>query len=787
MGSLSLKKKLLISFLIVGLLPVLIVTIVQLNENKKALSLEAKNKLIAVREAKAFQLEKLYETMMGQVSSLSKNLTTLSAINDFTKSFDQVTSDMKREDVQRAKSRLEIFYYNEFGEKFLKENKGVVDKKTKEEKLRNKLENLSDAAILLQDAFISSNPHEMGEKDKLNQLEVKNSYSLFHSRYHETFRSYLKTFGFYDIFLVSVKTNKIVYSVYKELDFATDLEIGPYAQSQLGIAYKNALKQTEADQAYISEMDMYFPSYNDPAQFVSSAVFNSLGEIVGVLIFQIPVEKINQILTGEYKWQTQGLGRSGEAYIIGADKVMRSVSRFLVEDQNKYINEFRQRENDEGKVAYLSNKKTTALASLVDTRGANAVSSGQRGFDIFPDYRGVNVLSAYRPLEIPYLQWSILSEMDEDEALASVKRLEYITLIITLAVSIIIVGFTLFFSTRISAKLNEVAYRLGRSSKTLSKSSEHIFESSQDISEASNQQASSLQETTSSLNEISSMVAKSTDNVEIATDLSQTNQKNVQKGQEIIKDLKTKIQKIHDNSNLLISSVDENSRELEKLKDVIAEIVQKTEVIDDIVFQTKLLSFNASVEAARAGIHGKGFSVVAQEVGALAHMSGNASKEISALLERSKEQVDYTVESGQKKMDDVVKEGRTAIDEGLEALKSFNDILSQIDKSSHQVNLTIRDIYVSAKEQSVGVNEISQAMNQLDSVTQLNTKIAHDSAVRSDELKQQSDDLLTIVKTIELIVRGHTSIDKTFTVDVNEDVHASRRESKLKTKLQKVA
>jgi hypothetical protein len=93
------------------------------------------------------------------------------------------------------------------------------------------------------------------------------------------------------------------------------------------------------------------------------------------------------------------------------------------------------------------------------------------------------------------------------------------------------------------------------------------------------------------------------------------------------------IMEIQETNKKLVDDVLEGNRKISEIVELVKEIGNKTKVINDIVFQTKLLSFNASVEAARAGEHGKGFAVVAEEVGNLASMSGQASKEISALLE----------------------------------------------------------------------------------------------------------------------------------------------------------
>ncbi|MFG1481371.1 methyl-accepting chemotaxis protein [Halobacteriovorax sp. HFRX-2_2] len=748
----SLNKKLVLGFLLAGLLPSLTITFVVLNNVDKTLHKNAENMLISIREGRSFQLEELYKTMGGQVSALAQNISTIDAARQFKKSFQSFEIET-RTDFNAAKSALTSFYANEFGGQYNKTNIGKEFDRTSEI-----IRELSKNELLLQDAFISSNNNPLGSKDALVSLKDGTNYSKTHERYHDAFRTYLNKFGYYDIFLIDAQKAEVIYSVFKEADFATNLKTGPYASSGLAQAYNLAVNAKSKDAVFFTDIQKYYPSYESPAQFISAPIFEN-DKLSAVLVFQVPVAKINQILTSDEKWKEQGQGDSGETYIIGKDKVMRSVSRTLVEDEANFFKTMQKVGLSESAINYMKSKKTSALAAKIDTLGADNVVLGKTGAEIFEDYRDINVISAYKPLSIAGLDWYILSEMDEDEALASLYTVRKVIMTLITISGIAILLLALTFAKTISNSLVKLAEGLKLGAHNVLNSANALAQSSSDLSSATEQQAASLQETSASITEISAMVDRNSENANTTSDLSEKSQAKAQEGKEYVSSVKHKIEDIHKNNEVLIQSVEENNVEIQNITKVIDEISEKTKVINDIVFQTKLLSFNASVEAARAGEHGKGFAVVAEEVGALAAMSGTAAQEITELLERSIGQVHRTVENSKSKMSGIIEHGKKSVDESLVEIKTCDSVLSEILESFNEVNSSVRQIAASSTEQSAGVNEITTAVQQLDAVTQQNTSVAHTSSSKAAELKEQSNDLSRIVEDIQMIVFGENISD----------------------------
>src|SRR4029077_13527390 len=146
----------------------------------------------------------------------------------------------------------------------------------------------------------------------------------------------LRQSGLYDIFLVDPRNGNIVYTVFKELDFATSLVSGPYAKTRLGDAFRQSWALDRPGQVALSEFGEYLPSYNDQAAFLGTPIFDN-GKKIGVLIVQGPIDKINSGMQNEGKWKERGLGNSGETYLVSAaDGTPRSVARLAVEDLQAY-------------------------------------------------------------------------------------------------------------------------------------------------------------------------------------------------------------------------------------------------------------------------------------------------------------------------------------------------------------------------------------------------------------------------------------------------------------------
>jgi methyl-accepting chemotaxis protein len=240
-----------------------------------------------------------------------------------------------------------------------------------------------------------------------------------------------------------------------------------------------------------------------------------------------------------------------------------------------------------------------------------------------------------------------------------------------------------------------------------------LKQSSDSLASASTQQAAAIQETVASLTEIRRMLGQTDEHIRNSLDLTERATTLGRKGNQTIGRLQNSM-----------NAIAEANRELEKLREAFQLIQAKTRIINDIVFKTQLLSFNASIEAARAGQSGKGFSVVAEEVGRLAQTSGKASKEIESLLIESQEKVGRIV-------DQVLKRA----EEGARVTSEVNGNFLDISQSIQEMAQVLSQVGEASREQLAGMDQASRAMEQIDQATVANRQSAEQVAKIAGEIQ----------------------------------------------------
>lgn len=158
------------------------------------------------------------------------------------------------------------------------------------------------------------------------------------------------------------------------------------------------------------DFEPYDPSYHAPASFIASAVYDG-DEKMGVLVFQMPINKINQILTGDNKWRQDGLGDTGETIIIGHDYKLRSISRPLVENPVGHLSKLEQLNYTPAAIQQIRTMQTNILMEEIKTESVTRALKGRAGVLLEEDSFGEKVLTAYSPLDIGDVGWMIMSTM----------------------------------------------------------------------------------------------------------------------------------------------------------------------------------------------------------------------------------------------------------------------------------------------------------------------------------------------------------------------------------------
>jgi len=266
----------------------------------------------------------------------------------------------------------------------------------------------------------------------LAEIDIAEAFSPINEEGKEYYREYTDAYGYYDLFLIR-PDGYCYYSAYKEPDYQTNFLNGKYASSNLGQLFRNVM----ASKAFaIVDFAPYAPSNGAPAAFIAAPISHN-GEVETVIALQLSLESINDIMQ-----QREGMGKTGESYLVGQDKLMRSDS--FLDPKNHTV------------VTSFANPDTGS----VDTDASVAALSGKTGAEVIMDYNGNPVLSAYCPVNFKDLSWALIAEIDKAEALAPVKSIRNSMGIVVAVSAVLIMIFALAMFRMIMAPIKVVVANL---------------------------------------------------------------------------------------------------------------------------------------------------------------------------------------------------------------------------------------------------------------------------------------------------------------------------------------
>ena len=259
----------------------------------------------------------------------------------------------------------------------------------------------------------------------------------------------------------------------------------------------------------------------------------------------------------------------------------------------------------------------------------------------------------------------------------------------------------------VSHNLSGMVSEIRQSADMINQASSEIADGNTDLSNRTESQANNLQRTVGRMDELSGMVKASVETAQQANQVASGARSAAESGSVVV--------------GQVVSTMDEITASSRKIADIIG-------VIDGIAFQTNILALNAAVEAARAGEQGRGFAVVASEVRILAGRSAAAAKEIKTLISASVDRI----ATGSK----LVSEAGNSISEIVTQVNRVADLIEGISSSAH--------------EQARGIDEINQAISQLDSVTQQNAALVEEAAAAAGSLNHQASRMVDAVSKFKL-------------------------------------
>ncbi len=708
----------------------------------------------SIKISKIQHIEDYFAEMKYILSSKALNSETVKLLWDFDEAVENL-EDLDI-DLDLVKAKLLNYYNNEYLAHVNYNLKGAPAKKDVSFYLPK-----SDKGLILQYLYIASNsePYNKKENYKMNKM-FPTEYSEIHVQEHPILRSILEAFGRNDLLMVN-PAGDVVYSVQKNCDLGTNLLEGAYANSAIGRVFKKSLKAKKGEVVF-EDFSIYEPAYNAQVAFIAMPIY--FGEDnEGTLIFQLPKEKLNEVMNFNKQVDKVGLGESGEAFLVGSNFTMRNESRFT----NK-IKEFDIATKQAG---------TTIGNYKIETKTTRNAIEGKSRTTLGSDYLGHSVILSYGPVDVYGEKWAMIVKIDEDEALSNANS-NFINALIGTAVFIVLMILISLFIIKIFIidklkTLQNATYALAKGDGDLTKRVEvpkgdEISEVAYNINEFIEKVRVTVSEATSTSSynseiattlsrasvdmkrkaeEESSIVHEVAEDGEALQDVLRLSIEQAKQTKENIDATGNTLRNVNEKIVNLANEIEERSQDELELSNKLVELSSETtavkgvlDVISDIADQTNLLALNAAIEAARAGEHGRGFAVVADEVRKLAERTQKSLGEINTTISVITQSVNDASEHMSTNAKAIEALSQNANDVEVEIHSS----VSAIEDSITQVDETVTGYIDNSKTIATMITKVSNI-----------EKISQENQTTVDEISDASSTLMDRTNNLNDLLQGY--------------------------------
>lgn len=467
-------------------------------------------------------------------------------------------------------------------------------------------------------------------------------------------------YDFFDVWLIDAR-GQIVYSAVSGTEIGVNVLQGELEGSGLAGTFRRARSEI-----VFTDFSWFDPAEQPLAFFgVPLAGEDGLG---GVAVVGIGANVVDRVMA-----RRTGLGRTGETYVVGPNRLVRS-EVFLDPENRSVRSAFRNPER-----------------GRIDSEAVRRGLAGETGVRMLVDYRNERVLSAYTPINVFGVRWVLLAEKDVDEIFEPVSKLRRLLILAGLLIGAVVAGGGWWLARSVTRPLEQAVSEIASTSREMSVTAEQH-------ERTAGQQSAAVSETAATMNELAASARRSAEQTETASAVSDQGATRADEGDALVQEMLGAMAEIRNRT-------DDIGEQMLRLTEQTSQIQEITTAVTDLSNQINLLSLNAAVEAVRAGEHGKGFGVVAQEIRKLADQSKRSAGRIAGLLQEIQAVTNRTVmatEEGTK----TAASGTGAVNKAGEAFRSLADAVAEIAENTKQVAL-------SARQEAEAVKQANEAMNTI--------------------------------------------------------------------------
>ena len=403
-SGLSIRSSILIMLLVVSIVGALVVAAIGYQNGSDLLTAQTQNNLVQVRDSRIDQVHTLFSSIEQSLVLSAHGQSVIGAMQAFDGGF----SELGKSKITPAQTAaLNAYFANQFAPKLAAATGSTVDPSTfvpTNAAARYLQANYTITFATPAAALAASNPGD------------GSAWSAANAQYQDYFRRMTSLQGYGDAILINASGN-IVYSANKGVDLGASLTSGPYAQSDLANAWSNAISNNLPDSVSLSDFERFAPDFDAPVGWAVTPVAAN-GTVIGALAVQLPTARLDSIMTDDGAWSADGLGKTGEAYLVGGDQLLRSPSRELLQNPTLFSTDARSAGLPPAQVSRAIKSQNALLVQPARTQAVAKALQGKTGVINTPGYLGGQVISAYAPLAVDGVNWVIVAQIDRDEAFA---------------------------------------------------------------------------------------------------------------------------------------------------------------------------------------------------------------------------------------------------------------------------------------------------------------------------------------------------------------------------------
>ncbi len=719
------------------------------SHSKDALSQSVEQQFTAVAKGREQALQLYVQSLQDLLLSLANNRLTQDALYAMERPFSSYRYEVENPGEAELRSQLQRWYQQQY-QPYARSIDPAYNHDTSGWLAKAGLETL-----LLQHYYLQTNPNPPASASKLIDRADGSVYGQQHKKFHQSFVEVTNRYQLQELYLVAANGLNVVYSSHKSPVFATSLQQGAFADTELATTVKQVLKNPKAGWQ-VSKPAPFRGYFEQQVIFFAAPVFNTLAgsdQAIGALVLQLPVAALTALINQQQQWPQIGLGQTGDSYLVNAEQKLLTSLRTELADPQAFSKDF-------PALKAKANHYGLAGQFTIASEEVRAALAGQSGMQQTLDYREQPVLMSYQPVQIGQQRYALITQMDEQEAFASLQDLTQQMLWYGLLVIAVLAFAALLIARQaglaIARPLESLADQIRSASdqhdlrtrfkavgddemQSIAAALNQLFASlaellGQLLHAASAQQQGSVQQLQISHSCKEAVYQQKTALLQLQQEASASQQAQQTIGQQIESASlaaskaqqqsaagQQQLHQMHQLIQQLASQIGHSTDSMKDLEQAAAEIVTVLDTIRGVAEQTNLLALNAAIEAARAGEHGRGFAVVADEVRRLSGSTQSATAEIQQMLTRLAQSVQQTTAGLQQEQQsaslclDSAALTEQSLDQTKNAAETIAAATSQISQlclqeceRSTQISLALSDINHSASATDQAMSELAQ-------------------------------------------------------------------------------